>query len=83
MPIEYLISKRKNTNLQVVSFFGINDKSIPEDDRLKTKEQFIQNEINYQDYEYNAGHAYFQEGRKNYDAISSTASWEVLRQQLK
>ena len=81
-PIEYLVSKRTRSNLQVDSFFGVNDTSIPESDRQKIKEDLKKVGIVYEPHEYNAGHAYFQEGRKNYDAAASRASWEVLQKSL-
>ena len=81
-PIEYLISKRKESDLKVFSFFGARDQSIPEIDRLKIKEELTKAKISYESHEYDAGHAYFQEGRPNYDPIASDASWEVLRQCL-
>src|SRR3989344_4840189 len=81
-PIEYIISKRREGGLQVVSFFGTQDKSIPESDRQKIKEEFAKSTIVYESYEYNAGHAYFQEGRPNYNAPASQASLEVLQKVL-
>ena len=81
-PIEYIISKRREGGLQVVSFFGTQDKSIPESDRQKIKEEFEKRNIVYESYEYNAGHAYFQEGRPNYNAPASQASLEVLQKVL-
>jgi dienelactone hydrolase len=79
-PIEYLVSKRKEDVPQVTSFFGINDTSILEADRQKIKEELKQGGVIYDSYEYNAGHAYFQDGRPNYSIPASQASWEVLRQ---
>lgn len=80
-PVEYLISK-KNGNISVTSLFGTNDPSIPEEDRKKIKKAFTRVGIKFSLYEYDAGHAYFQEGRKNYNEVASRASWEVLRQIL-
>ncbi len=79
--IEYLVSKRSG-DLQVDSFFGLNDPSIPEEDRRKTKEELTKAGVSYEAHEYNAGHAYFQEGRKNYDSAASQSSWEVLKQKM-
>ena len=76
--VEYLISK-KGMNVSVTSFFGTNDTSIPEDDRQKVKEKFTNAGIDFGSYEYDAGHAYFQEGRKNYNRVASQASWEILK----
>src|SRR3989344_4629983 len=67
---------------KVVSFFGTQDKSIPESDRQRIKEEFAKSTIVYESYEYNAGHAYFQEGRPNYNAPASQASLEVLQKVL-
>lgn len=76
-PIEYLISK-KSGDIAVTSFFGINDPSIPEEDREKIKQAFTDTDIDFSFYEYEAGHAYFQEGRKNYNVVASKASWKIL-----
>lgn len=78
-PIEYLVAKRNKSDLCVNSFFGINDPTFPETDRQKIKEELIKAGIFYEAHEYDAGHAYFQEGRKNYNASASQASWEVLK----
>ena len=78
-PIEYLITKR-GQDIKVTSFFGINDPSIPEEDRNKVKETFTKASVDFHLYEYDAGHAYFQEGRKNFNETASKASWEVLKQ---
>ncbi len=78
-PVEYLVSKRAQTPLQIEGFFGIQDKSIPEEDRVKTKEQLAQAGVAYEAHEYEAGHAYFQEGRFNFNELASKASWEVLK----
>jgi len=80
--IDYLISKRKSDNLRVASFFGLNDQSIPESDRQEVKDKLTQAGIEYSGHEYNAGHAYFQEGRLNYNPEAHEASWSVLHQIL-
>jgi carboxymethylenebutenolidase len=77
-PVEYLISK-KGQNIKVTSFFGANDPSISGEDRETVKKKFKEAGVEYDHHEYSAGHAYFQEGRKNYDAEASLASWEVLK----
>lgn len=78
--IEYLVSSRaRGVDLQVTSFFGTQDESIPESDRMRTQSELVNAGINYQGYEYDAGHAYFQEGRPNYDEVANRSSWEVLR----
>ena len=81
-PIEYLADKRKDSDLKIISFFGTKDESIPETDRTEIKQALTKANINYTSYEYEAPHAYFQEGRKNYDLVASRVSWEVLSQVL-
>ena len=78
-PIKYLISERTGDDLSVNSFFGVNDPTLSETDRQKIKEELTKAGISYEAHEYDAGHAYFQEGRKNYNTPASQASWEVLR----
>ena len=78
-PLEYLTLKKGGSNLQVVSFFGLNDPTIPEEDRMKIREIMKDAGIDYVPHEYEAGHAYFQEGRKNYNERASLASWNVLK----
>jgi dienelactone hydrolase len=79
-PIEYLVSKRGGgKDLQVTSFFGTQDESIPEADRTQTQSDLVNAGIYYRGYDYDAGHAYFQEGRPNYNEPAATASWKVLR----
>ena len=82
-PVDYLISKRANSDLSVHSFFGTKDSSIPESDRQQIKEKLSLADIYYEGHEYDAGHAYFQEGRSNYDEQASKDSWEILRQDIK
>ena len=77
--VEYLVSKKKGNDMKVVSFFGTEDPTIPEEDRVKTKEKLLEAGIDYESHEYNAGHAYFQEGRKNWSGEASKASWEILK----
>ena len=77
--VEYLVAQ-KVANISITSFFGTNDPSIPEDDRQRIKEKFINAGIGFNSHEYDAGHAYFQEGRKNYNEAASSASWEILKQ---
>ncbi len=76
-PIEYFIDK-KGQNISTISFFGINDPSISEEDRNNIKELFANAGADFHFYEYDAGHAYFQEGRKNFNEAASKASWDVL-----
>ena len=78
-PIEFLIENKKGKDMRVISFYGTNDPTIPEEDRLKTKQNLEVAGIYYEPHEYNAGHAYFQEGRKNFNDEASKASWEVLK----
>ncbi len=81
-PIDYLISKKGDSKIVINSFFGTNDPSIPEEDRKKVAEKMQAAKMNYTSHEYEAGHAYFQEGRKNFNQPASSASWEVLKQVL-
>lgn len=78
-PIDYLISQRKGSDLIVCSFFGTQDPSIPEQDREKVRAKMEGAKMNFNYHEYDAGHAYFQKGRKNFNELASKASWEVLR----
>lgn len=78
--IEYLVSSRaRDVDLRVTSFFGTQDESISETDRMRTQSELVNAGINYQGYEYDAGHAYFQEGRPNFNKAANKSSWEVLR----
>jgi carboxymethylenebutenolidase len=77
--IEYLVSNRGNSDLRVHSFFGIQDESIPTVDREKIQSALKAAQINYQAYEYDAGHAYFQAGRTNYNQQAAQASWQELQ----
>lgn len=61
-----------------MSFYGTQDGSITQDDRNKTKEQFAKANIAYSAKEYEAGHAYFQPGRPNYDELATNNSWQDL-----
>lgn len=63
-----------DSSLKVLSFYGKNDESIPENDRATTQQLFAEANIAYQSFEYAAGHAYFQKGRPNYDASSAEQS---------
>lgn len=78
-PIEALRSKRKNDKqLNVLSYYGTQDGSIPTEDRTITKDEFKKAGINYLAKEYDAGHAYFQPGRPNYSEAAAIDSWQVL-----
>lgn len=78
-PIEALIEKRKDDkSLKVLSFYGIQDGSIPEADRVQTKTELDKAKISYLQKEYEAGHAYFQPGRPNYNEPAGEKSWNEL-----
>lgn len=80
-PIEALCSKRKNDErLSVLSYYGTQDSSIPVEDRIKTKAELKKAGINYLAKEYEAGHAYFQPGRPNYDEVAANKSWQDLEE---
>lgn len=79
-PIQYLVSKRADdSGFKVISFYGSQDDSIPLIDREQTKVELGAANISYQGHEYDAGHAYFQEGRPNFNKAANSLSWEVLR----
>ena len=48
--------------------------------RKVVKELFAKAGADFHSYEYEAGHAYFQEGRKNFNEVASKASWGMLKQ---
>ncbi len=78
-PITALCDKRKNDKqLKVLSFYGNQDGSISTDDQTKTKQQLESAGIKYQAKVYDAGHAYFQPGRPNYNESASASSWKDL-----
>jgi carboxymethylenebutenolidase len=78
-PIEALCQERKeDESLDVLSFYGNKDGSIPEADRQLTSQEFRNAGINYIEKIYDAGHAYFQPGRDSYDEPSAVASWQDL-----
>lgn len=77
--IEYLVAKRgTDSSLSVCSFFGTEDESIPRTERESIKAQLLDTKIDYNDYEYEAQHAYFQPGRANYNDKAAKASWQEL-----
>ena len=78
-PIEALCSGRNaDKQLSVLSYYGNQDSSIPLEDRSKTKAELKKAGINYLAQEYEAGHAYFQPGRPNYNEAAAIDSWQVL-----
>ncbi len=82
-PIETLTTARKNDpSLKVLSFYGTQDDSIPKEDRIKTHEELHNAGINYENKEYNAGHAYFQKGRPNYNKDAAVSSLQDLQNLL-
>jgi carboxymethylenebutenolidase len=79
-PIEVLCEARKeDESLDVLSFYGNKDGSIPEADRQLTSQSFKNARINYTEKIYDAGHAYFQPARDSYDELSAVASWQDLQ----
>lgn len=71
-------ARRADTQLSVLGFFGSQDDSIPESDRSHTRQLMESAQIHYEHHEFNAGHAYYQQGRPNYDAVSASASKSIL-----
>ncbi len=83
-PIEALSGARKmDSSLQVMSFYGTQDASIPLVDREKTSEALAAAHIHYQADDVDAGHAYFQQGRPNYNQEAAHQSQIVLSEFLK
>lgn len=80
-PVEALADARRGGELQVLSFYGGQDESIPSEDRAKTKQQLNQAHINYIEQVYeDAGHAYFNDSRpERYIAEAANQSWEVVK----
>ncbi len=79
--IEYLIRVNRK-NVSILSFYGIQDESIPQSDREQTYKLLTGAGVNYDFKEYDAGHAYFQPGRPNYNQVAAEASWQDLKQFL-
>ena len=80
--VEFLMSQNR-PDIKVLSFYGVQDESIPEDDRNKTNDLLAQAGVDYTHKEYVAGHAYFQPGRPNYDESAAKGSWQVLEEFVK
>lgn len=80
--VEFLIAQQRN-DIKVLSFYGTQDESIPEDDRNQTKDLLSGAGVNYVHKEYDAGHAYFQPGRPNYNEAAAKSSWQDLEGFLK
>ncbi len=71
--------RRADNSLNVLSFYGSEDGSIPQADRELTAQSFRNAGINYAEKVYNAGHAYFQPGRADmYNETAANASWNDL-----
>ncbi len=78
-PIEALAMARGgDTSLKVLSFYGLEDASIPEPDRAKTALELQNAPITYTAKQYPAGHAYFQQGRDSYVQAAAEKSWQDL-----
>jgi len=83
-PLEALCEVRKNdSNLEVLSLYGLQDASISATDRDQTSKDFAKANISYKANEYYAGHAYFQQGRPNYDQVAADESLIVLKKFLR
>jgi carboxymethylenebutenolidase len=82
-PLAALCDARENDkSLSVLSFYGTQDSTIPPADRKTIKQQLTIAGIAYVAKEYNAGHAYFQPGRDNYNQPAAEASWQDLQKFL-
>ncbi len=80
-PVAALCAARKgDKGLQVLSFYGTEDDSIPSADRAKTKAELEKANIGYTAQEYPAGHAYFQPSRPNYNEAAAQQSWQNLKE---
>jgi len=84
-PVEALCEIRQNDqSLSVLSFYGSQDGSIPENDRQLTAQSFKGSSINYIEKVYEAGHAYFQPGRVDmYNEAAAKQSWVELTNFIK
>jgi len=81
--VQVLAETRKNdSKLIIKSFFGDNDSSISKEDRQITNQILTENGLGYQEFGFNAGHAFFRIGGQNYDKQSSDTSLEVVRKVL-
>ena len=79
-PIQALCEARnEDETLNVLSFYGNKDGSIPEADRQLTSQALKNSGINYTEKVYDAGHAYFQPGRDSYNEPSAASSWQDLQ----
>ena len=80
-PVEALISAKGGSGLQVLSFYGGQDESIPAEDRAKTKQLLGAAGIGYTEKVYGqAGHAYFNDSRpERYSAKAAEGSWVDIK----
>lgn len=77
--IESLVSARaKDTGLHIMSFYGATDSTITADDRLHTRAQLAQAEIDYTEKIYPTGHAFFNEDRDTYAQTPARAAWDEI-----
>ncbi len=83
-PVEALILARGGNALQVLSFYGGQDESIPAEDRVKTKQLLGAAGIGYTEKVYGqAGHAYFNDSRpERYSAEAAAGSWVDIKKFL-
>ncbi len=82
-PIEALtVARRGDESLRVLSFYGASDSTISPEDRVATQNGLSEAKIDYQARLYDAGHAYFQPERDNYDELAAAKSWQDLEEFL-
>lgn len=81
--VDVLATTRKGGNsLQVRTFFGNLDDSIPQQDRDLTKQILADSGLNYQESVYDAGHAFFRIEGQNYDQKASSSSWVIVKKAI-
>ena len=80
-PVEALVDARRDSELQVLSFYGGQDESIPAEDRTKTKALLEEAKLSYRAEVFEqAGHAYFNDSRaERYNVEAATESWEIIK----
>ncbi|GAB4146642.1 MAG: dienelactone hydrolase family protein [Patescibacteria group bacterium] len=83
--VESLVNSRRNdTELRILAFFGAEDQSIPADDRQRTQGLLNTADLNYIFEVYkNTGHAFFNKDRDTYVPEAATEAWEEVKKFLK
>jgi carboxymethylenebutenolidase len=72
--------RRNDANLQVLSFYGESDGSIPTQDREEIASIMKEYGINYQFEAYlNTGHAFFNSHRPNFNQIAADDAWGKIK----